>query len=262
MTILAFISRFLVEVRIRIELEVRTQFFYWRIFLFCYSWFRFAVENDPLYTTKCVDRTSSFRVIFRTFAHISTSVHMHRMSQGVATRVSWKTCSSTCGNVSERLLTLLVWPSISFSCLTSHLRSKYRVGNRIESVNKNNIPLVGQNFSCPEQLRHRLDRETTEVFDIASWSKTIFEQTPKQEDFFLGTWNIFARYSVTCDETWKSEWKQVPKKKRTSDACIIFAGTDATKPRRPSTNCSSSRTIPILERTWIDVEPRAQFDQA
>ena len=35
-----------------------------------------------------------------------------------------------------------------------------------------------------------------------------------------------------------------------------------TKPRRPSTTCSSSRTIPILERTWIDSEPGAQFDRA
>ena len=34
------------------------------------------------------------------------------------------------------------------------------------------------------------------------------------------------------------------------------------KPRRPSTACSSSRTVPILERTWIDIEPGAQFDQA
>ena len=34
------------------------------------------------------------------------------------------------------------------------------------------------------------------------------------------------------------------------------------KPRRPSTTCSSSRTVPILERTWIDIEPGAQFDQA
>ena len=34
------------------------------------------------------------------------------------------------------------------------------------------------------------------------------------------------------------------------------------KPRRPSTICSSSRTIPILERTWIDIELGAQFDEA
>ena len=35
-----------------------------------------------------------------------------------------------------------------------------------------------------------------------------------------------------------------------------------TKPRRPSTTCSFSRTVPILQRTWIDIEPGAQFDQA
>ena len=34
------------------------------------------------------------------------------------------------------------------------------------------------------------------------------------------------------------------------------------QPRRPSTACSSSRTINMLERTWIDIEPGAPFDQA
>ena len=34
------------------------------------------------------------------------------------------------------------------------------------------------------------------------------------------------------------------------------------KPRRSSTSCSSSRTVPIRERTWIDIEPGAQSDQA
>ena len=31
------------------------------------------------------------------------------------------------------------------------------------------------------------------------------------------------------------------------------------KPRRPSTTCSSSRTVHILERKWIDIEPGAQI---
>ena len=34
------------------------------------------------------------------------------------------------------------------------------------------------------------------------------------------------------------------------------------KPRRLSTTCSSSRTVLIIERTWIDIEPGTQFDQA
>ena len=34
------------------------------------------------------------------------------------------------------------------------------------------------------------------------------------------------------------------------------------KPRRPSTTCSSTRTVPVLEITWIDIALGAQFDQA
>ena len=34
------------------------------------------------------------------------------------------------------------------------------------------------------------------------------------------------------------------------------------KPRRLSTACSSSRTVPILERIWIDIEPGGQLDHA
>ena len=46
----------------------------------------------------------------------------------------------------------------------------------------------------------------------------------------------------------------------------VFAFASRTKakakPRRPSTTCSSSRTVHILERKWIDIEPGTQFDQA
>ena len=34
------------------------------------------------------------------------------------------------------------------------------------------------------------------------------------------------------------------------------------KPRRPTSTCSSTRTVPIRERKWIDIEPGTQFDQA
>ena len=34
------------------------------------------------------------------------------------------------------------------------------------------------------------------------------------------------------------------------------------KLRRPSTACSSPKTVPILERIWIDIEPGPQFGQA
>ena len=50
----------------------------------------------------------------------------------------------------------------------------------------------------------------------------------------------------------------------TKTEVFAFASrTKATaKPRRPSTTCSSTRTVPIRERIWIDIEPGAQSDQA
>ena len=34
------------------------------------------------------------------------------------------------------------------------------------------------------------------------------------------------------------------------------------KPRRPTSGCSSTRTVPFRKRIWIDIEPRAQSNQA
>ena len=50
----------------------------------------------------------------------------------------------------------------------------------------------------------------------------------------------------------------------TKTEVFAFASRSKAKanPRRPFTACSSSRTFSILERTWIGVEPEAQFDQA
>ena len=46
----------------------------------------------------------------------------------------------------------------------------------------------------------------------------------------------------------------------------IFAFASRTKakakPRRPTSACSSTRIVPICERTWTDIEPGAQYNQA
>ena len=42
---------------------------------------------------------------------------------------------------------------------TSYLQGKYGVEIRIESVNQGQFSLVGQNFSWPERIGHRLDRQ-------------------------------------------------------------------------------------------------------
>ena len=90
---------------------------------------------------------------------------------------------------------------------------------RIESVNKRQFSLVGQNFSRIEQVGHRFDHDDNQQ----ETSET------KTEVFALKT-EAFAFAS-------RSKAKA--------------------KPRRPSTSCSSSSTVPILERTWIDIEPGA-----
>ena len=50
----------------------------------------------------------------------------------------------------------------------------------------------------------------------------------------------------------------------TKTEVFAFAGRSKAKakPRRPSITCSSTRTVPIRERIWIDIEPGAQSDQA
>ena len=48
-----------------------------------------------------------------------------------------------------------------------------------------------------------------------------------------------------------------------TEVCAFASRSKAkAQPRRPSTTCTSSRTVLILERMWIDIEPGAQFDQA
>ena len=50
----------------------------------------------------------------------------------------------------------------------------------------------------------------------------------------------------------------------TKTEVFAFASRSKAKaePRRPSTTCSSSRTVPIRERIWTDIEPGAQSNQA
>ena len=50
----------------------------------------------------------------------------------------------------------------------------------------------------------------------------------------------------------------------TKTEIFAFASRNKAKaqPRRPSTTCSFSRTVPIRERIWIDFEPGAQSGQA
>ena len=120
MAILAFISRFLVVVRIRMELEVSSQklFFFLLESPFLLQLVSFRGDSDPLQPTGCVNRTP---LTLRIFSHICTHfilVHMHLHGSRCRSACLLKTCSSTCHRVSDLCV---VSPSIdlflSFECL-------------------------------------------------------------------------------------------------------------------------------------------------
>ena len=110
---------------------------------------------------------------------------------------------------------------------TSHLQCKYGVVIRIESVNQDNS-------HSWVRISHGLNKLVTDLIDKEYDDNDQETSETKTEVFALKT-EVFAFAS-------RSKAKA--------------------KPRRPSTTCSCSRTLPILERTWIDIAPGAQFDHA
>ena len=110
---------------------------------------------------------------------------------------------------------------------TSDLQGKYGVEIRIESVNQDNShSWVRISHGLNKLVTDMIDKEYDDVEQETSETKT--------EMFALKT-EVFAFASRSKAEA---------------------------KPRRPSTSCSSTRTVPTRERIWIDIEPGAQSDQA
>ena len=110
---------------------------------------------------------------------------------------------------------------------TCYLQGKYGVEIRIESVNKDHS-------HSWVRFSHGLNKLVTDLIDKEHDDNEQETSETKTEEFALKT-EVFAFASRSKAEA---------------------------KPRRPSTACSSSRTFPILERTWVDIEPGAQSDQA
>ena len=104
---------------------------------------------------------------------------------------------------------------------TSYLQGKHGVEIRIESVNKDN------SHSCV-RISHGLNKLVTDLSNNKEDDNNVHETSEIQfEDFALKT-NVLAFAS-------RSKAKA--------------------KPRRRTSACSSTRTVPIGERTWTDIEP-------
>ena len=110
---------------------------------------------------------------------------------------------------------------------TSYLQGKYGVEIGIESVNK-------FNSHSWVRISHGLNKLVTDLSNKEDDDNDPEISEMKSEEFALKT-KVLASASRTEAKA---------------------------KPRRPSTTCSSSRTIPTFERTWIGIEPGTQIDQA
>ena len=110
---------------------------------------------------------------------------------------------------------------------TSYLQGKYGVEIRIESVNKDNShSWVG--------ISHGLKKLVTDVIDKEYDDNEQETSETKSEEFALKT-NVLAIASRSKAEA---------------------------KPRRPTSACSSTRTVPICERIWTNIEPGTQSNLA
>ena len=110
---------------------------------------------------------------------------------------------------------------------TSHLQGRYGVEIRIESVNKDNS-------HSWVKISHGLNKLVTDLIDKEYDDNEQETSETKTEIFALKT-DVFA-----CASLSKAQAKQ----------------------RRPTSGCSSTRTVPIRERAWTAIEPGAQSDQA
>ena len=110
---------------------------------------------------------------------------------------------------------------------TSYLQGKYGVEIRIESVNKDN----SQSWV---RICHGLNKLVTDL-------------SHKEDD---------------DDEQETSETKTEIFALKTEVFTFPSRSKAKAKPRGPTSACSSTRPVLIRERTWIDIEPGAQSDQA
>ena len=112
------------------------------------------------------------------------------------------------------------WARVGIEVTTSYLQGKYGVETRIEFLNKDNS-------HSWVRISHGLNKLVTDLINREYDDDEQEISTTKTELFALKT------------------------------EVLAFASRSKAKgkPRRPSTTCLSTRTLPIGERQWTDVEP-------
>ena len=108
-----------------------------------------------------------------------------------------------------------------------YLQGKYGVEIKIESVNKDNS-------HSWVRISHGLNKLVKDLIDKEYDDNEQETSGTKSEEFALKT-NVLA---------------------------VVSRSKAKAKPRRPTSPCSSTRTVPICERLWPDIEPGTQSNLA
>ena len=225
--VLAFIYKFLGVVRIWMELEVSSQFFYFAQISFCYSWFR--LQSIAIYC----NRRGVWTEHSHTRLFLDTFILLHTSHCGSRCRTTClhKTCSFTCHHMSERLLFTCFVFFLCLSCL--YVLSHFYLFS-VLNFNSHNIENVEhQTQSAPAKwgVLHRGDIQPSHM---------LRDQTVRQLRLLRGfcidlqaeTGDIDTELSYSCDAELDDEligkalssplFIQVEKNQRTWDKLVTL----------------------------------------
>ena len=113
---------------------------------------------------------------------------------------------------------------------------------------------MSQPVTCKVNMEWKLE--------LNLWTKTILTRGSE----FLMAWTSWSQTWSTKSTTTTSRKPLIRRRKHLRwKRKYLHMQADQRlkqKPRRPSTTCSSTRTVPIRERIWTDIEPGTQSNQA
>ena len=125
-------------------------------------------------------------------------------------------------------------------------RWKINLTERLDSREHQNWTRIGSHNQLPARWK----------FELNLWTKTNLTRGSE----FLMAWTNWSQTWSTKSTTTTSKTPLQRRRKY-----LLLQGDQRLKQNRedlPLTTCSSSRTVHILERKWVHIEPGAQFDQA
>ena len=144
-------------------------------------------------------------------------------------------------------------------CTDAEFLKTVKVGQYFMTKHTDEFLQFAEPVTCREYTLPRDDKST----DPKGWSQgntnigPVLEVTTR---YLQGKHGVEIRKSVNKDNS--HSWVRFSHGLNKLVTDLIDKEYDDDEQETSTTTCSPSRTIPILERIWIDIEPGAEFDQA